>query len=192
MRGGSSNRIVGVSVAGDERNPVVERFVIRVPRFEGDDLDDLAPLQLLRQQSTFPTPEVVQFDRTTSNPLGRAYMILKRLSGSSLWPSYFKMTHQQRSMIAQSLGKAFAEMHSTISTVPGKIIFSASHEYSHRGSLMIQPLEKQRTDITVPYKSGPASKTIFDTICAIIEHQKELLIFTGPDDGIDLGFFSQW
>lgn len=192
MRGGSSNRITCVSVARDETKSVVEHFVIRVPRFLGDEVDGIAPLQILRQQSTIPIPEIVQFDPTTSNPLGKPYVIMKRLSGSPLWSSYYEMTHESKCVIAQSLGKVFAEMHSITSTVAGKITLSAFPEVSSRGSLMIQPLDKLESDTMVPYKVGPASQNTFDTLCGIIDRQKEILMTSGPDDEVELGLFEEW
>lgn len=191
MRGGSDNRIIGVSVASDEKKPV-EHFIIRVYRFIPSEVDGLAPLQILRQQSTIPIPEVVHFDTTTSNPLDKAYAIMKRLPGSSLWPSWYELTHETKCLIAQTLGKVFAEMHSITSTVAGKPTLSTSHAESSEGSLAIAPLDKLETDIVVPYVIGSASLNTFDTICGIIEHQKHLLITNGPDDEVELGFFDGW
>lgn len=201
MEGGSSHRVVGVSVAGDGSKPVLEHFIIRVPRFPGlargpgfpyDFVDGVAPLQLLRQKSTIPVPEVVKFDTTETNVLGRAYVIMKRIPGESLCPSWWYMSDEARGNIAQSLGKAVAEMHSVTSTAVGKIALPASHEDSSKESYMIQPFVNLETNTDVPHEIGPARMNTFDTICEIIKQQKELLINTDNDPDYELEFYDQW
>lgn len=64
MHGGGFNRIIGVSVAGNER-PTASQYILRIPLFEAAQLDrDLAPLQLLRERSKIQIPHVVTFDTT--------------------------------------------------------------------------------------------------------------------------------
>ncbi|KAJ5107639.1 hypothetical protein N7456_004314 [Penicillium angulare] len=194
MRGGSFNRVIGISVV-DGQKPLIDRYVLRIPRFDDANLaNNIAPLKFLRERTIIPTPDVIQFDTTTSNPLGSPYAIMTRLSGSSLWPSYPKLPYEMKVAIAKSLGNVYFELHSIRSVTSGKLTLSApnSRETLAPGTVVIQPLDKLDTDIVVPYQSGNASNTTFNTICAILEHQKELAISRGPSADYELHFFKRF
>lgn len=175
MHGGGFNRIIGVSVTSNE-SPAVSQYILRIPRFEAAQLDrDLAPLQLLRQQSEIKIPHVIKFDTTRCNVLESPYMTQARIPGSPLFPAYPDMTHEMRCAIAKELGKVYSELHSIKSITAGRLILSPS-----QGSLIIQPFDKTETDGIVPYESGPAAQAAFDLLRAILGCKKELAIARGP------------
>ncbi|KAJ5115669.1 hypothetical protein N7456_000017 [Penicillium angulare] len=186
MRGGGFNRIIGLSTT--------KQYILRIPRFEDRQLtEDLAPLQLLASQSIIPIPNVVKFDTSKSNALQSPYIIMDRISGASLWPTYPTMPHSAKSAIARDLGKVYAELHSIRSVNTGRLTFAPSAEQLSYESLMIQPLENSATDAMVPYENGPTSRTPLDTIRAILEHKIELATAMSPEAaGFRIEFYNQF
>ncbi|OJJ46471.1 hypothetical protein ASPZODRAFT_142285 [Penicilliopsis zonata CBS 506.65] len=185
MRGGGFNRVIAVSVAGHEdgnQESVVKQYILRIPRFEIRQIvDDLAPLQLLRQESTIQIPHVVKFDATQSNALEQPYMIMMRISGSPLWPGYPDLSQELKCAIAKDLGAVYLQLHSIRSVTAGRITSLPCPEDPSKDSLRIQPLDRPAaTDSTVPYEKGPAAQTVFDTIHAILQHQKDLATAMNP------------
>ncbi|KAJ5261376.1 hypothetical protein N7478_011971 [Penicillium angulare] len=155
MRGSSFDRVIGVFVV-DGQKPLIDHYVLRIPYFDDANLaNNLAPLKFLLERTTIPIPEVIQFDTTTSNPLGGPYAIMTRLSGSSLRPSYPKLRYEIKVAISKDLGKVYAELHSIRSVTSGKLILSASNSRGTLapGAVVIQPLDKLDTDMVVPYQS---------------------------------------
>ncbi|KAL4866811.1 hypothetical protein BDV12DRAFT_172294 [Aspergillus spectabilis] len=103
MYGGGFNRNIGVHVPCSEHT-AISQYVLRIPRFEAAQLDrNLAPLQLLRQQSKIQIPEVIAFDTTRHNVLESPYMIQTRIPGSSLFLEYPDMPHEMKCSIAKEL-----------------------------------------------------------------------------------------
>lgn len=187
MHGGGFNRIIGVSVVSDE-DPVVGQYILRVPRFEAAQLDcDLAPLQLLRQRSQIPIPDIVAFDTTMHNALENPYMIQTRIPGSSLFPAYPDMPHEMKCAIAKELGNVYSEMHSLRSGTAGRLTLSPCQK-----SLMIQPFDNNSTDAMVPYEDGPAAQTNSDMLRAILAHKKEPTVAEGPNQKFRASFFHKF
>ncbi|KAL4946725.1 kinase-like domain-containing protein [Aspergillus oleicola] len=187
MHGGGFNRIIGVSVTSDN-GPATGQYVLRVSRFEAASLErDLAPLQLLRQQSEIHVPDVVAFDTTTRNALENPYMIQRRIPGSSLFPNYPNLPHDMKCAIATELGKVYSEMHSIKSVTAGRLTLSPSQE-----SLMIQPFGDTSTDLLVPYENGPAAKTTSELLCLLLTCWKEQAAAEGPNQSVRISFFDQF
>ncbi|KAJ5570148.1 uncharacterized protein N7459_009578 [Penicillium hispanicum] len=187
MRGGGFNRIIGVVVTSSEHR-AVNQYILRVPRFEGAQIDrDLAPLQLLRQRPQIQSPDVVAFDTTTRNVLESPYMIQTRLPGTSLFPAYPDLPHHMKCAIAKELGGVYAELHSIRSATAGRLTLSPS-----QGSLMIQPFDSTGMDAMVPYEDGPATQATFDLLNAILVHKRELAVAEGPNQSFRVSFFEHF
>lgn len=132
MRGGTFNRVVGITIGTDDKQ---QRHVLRVPRTADfcpptqlallDITEDIAPL-LFVQKAGIPCAEILTFDQTLSNPLGLPYMIQKRVQGTCLYDCLHKLTHAQRCRLARELGVAYRKMLATTSSVPGRIVIHPS------------------------------------------------------------------
>ncbi|CAI7581210.1 unnamed protein product [Penicillium bialowiezense] len=171
----SIERMQGGGDAGER--PALEQYILRIPRLEVSQLGrDLAPLQLLRQRSQIPIPEVIAFDTTTQNVSESPYMIQKRIPGVPLFPTYPNMPQQMKRVIAEELGKAYSELHSVRSVTAGRLTLSPS-----RDSLLVQPFDDTRTDAIVPYEDGPAAEATIDMLSSILTHKKELAGAEGPN-----------
>ncbi|KAJ5730045.1 uncharacterized protein N7483_004553 [Penicillium malachiteum] len=179
LQGGGFNRITGVSVVkSNEEPPVSIQYILRVPRFEIVELDyDIAPLKLLRQESSIPVPETVKFDLTSSNALGRPFMLQKRIPGESLYKINADLTHDEKCAIATGLGRVVSELHSIRSTITGRLCWKSPEE-----QLMIQPFGDQEVVTLLPYEKGPATQSCFDMLRAILEPKIEKVAASNPDE----------
>ncbi len=121
LKGGSYNRIIGINVFGtDPINPA--RLILRVPRFPDERVDrELATLHFVRQKTKFPVPEVIAFDLTSNNALGKHYMIQNRLPGASLRLVYPDLNNRQKCSVAAQWGRLLLDLHSHSSPVAGLI-----------------------------------------------------------------------
>ncbi|KAL3475437.1 hypothetical protein BJX99DRAFT_158291 [Aspergillus californicus] len=187
MSGGGFNRIIGVSVTSDEHSPV-RQYILRVPRFEAAELNrDIAPLRLLGQQSNIPVPTVVAFDATSHNVLESPYMVQTRIPGSSLFPTYPDLPHETKCAVAKELGQVYSGLLSIRSATAGRLTLSLS-----QGSLMIQPFDNLTEDAALPYKDGLAENTTSNTLRAILEHKKEILVAKGKTQLYKVSFFDKF
>lgn len=119
-RGGSYNRIIGVSIedrstgglfAGPTPEPVRD-MILRVPRNDWARPDrEVALLDFIRSRtSKIPLPEVVEKDFVDFNPLGKPYVLYQRVPGQDLLMKWDDMTHAQRCSIARDLARIYKEM----------------------------------------------------------------------------------
>ncbi|KAL4796819.1 hypothetical protein BDV19DRAFT_360501 [Aspergillus venezuelensis] len=187
MQGGGFNRIIGISVAS-ETGASTGQYILRIPRFEAASLNrDLAPLQLLRQQSEIHVPEVIAFDTTTRNALESPYMIQKRIPGSSLFPDYPTLPHDMKCAIAKELGKVYFEMHSIKSVTAGRLTLPPGQE-----SLMVQPFGDISANALVQYENGQAAKTTPGLLRLLLTYQKEQAAAEGSNQSFRVAFFDQF
>ncbi len=128
MKGGGFNRVIGIDVT-ESRNRMAEinRFVLRVPRFNHARLDrDVVALRFVRKYTSIPVPEVVLYDLTKANPLESPYIVQTRVSGHDLQanpgPNYYpNLSHEQKCTVAKELGRILREIQSVEHSSPGLI-----------------------------------------------------------------------
>ncbi|KAF2731262.1 hypothetical protein EJ04DRAFT_409861, partial [Polyplosphaeria fusca] len=107
IKGGSSNRIVGVTICppaprkftwkwlqtqlrktfGMQVKHQSQKLIMRIPRFESSAasmVPDIATLKLAAAKLETPVPEVLSWTASAENALGRAFMVQKQLSGQNL------------------------------------------------------------------------------------------------------------
>lgn len=128
MKGGSSNRIIGISVAdtkkpalpgsasgdeGQEDSPVEKvdlpsgSYVLRVPRWGSQTIQhEIAMLQFVGSRISIDVPTVVHFDMNeSSNSLGSPYVLQRRVLGKRLdytWPT---LNQAQRLLVALDMAR---------------------------------------------------------------------------------------
>ncbi|KAM0805813.1 kinase-like domain-containing protein [Usnea florida] len=106
LAGGTYNRVVGISVK-DTGVSVPQHLILRAPRPNmaayGHIGREVAILRYVRQHTTLPVADVLNFDVTVNNPLQSGYVIQSRLPGVSLRTVWDKLTHDQRCTAAQEI-----------------------------------------------------------------------------------------
>lgn len=179
MQGGGFNRIIGVTVTSSDasKRPVLEQYILRIPRFEAAQLNrDLAPLKLLRRVSQIPLPNVVTFDATTGNVLESPYMIQTRIPGVPLFPAYMDMSQNMKCAIAKELGGVYHQLHSVRSVTAGRLSLAPSQDL-----LLVQRFDGTGLDATCPYEDGPAAEATIVMLLSMLEHKKDLAVAEGPN-----------
>lgn len=140
MRGGSYNRVVGVTIhptrpkkysfewlklimlqkRGKASTEVTKSYVVRIPRQENPSIyEDVAVVESLRTRLALPIPEVMSFDTTCENVIGKPYMILQRLPGQSLARMWPDLNLQQKKSVVRRLAGLVPEITSLKATLRG-------------------------------------------------------------------------
>ncbi|KAK4211359.1 phosphotransferase enzyme family-domain-containing protein [Rhypophila decipiens] len=195
MRGGSYNRVVGVTLTAKNA-----RYVLRVPRTKKDEqlsriaqidiTEDIAPL-LFVKSAGIPCAEIISFQRDPMNALGLPYMMQSRVKGECMLQPVRtgSLTHAQRRRVAKEMGQIYNKMLRTTSTVPGRIILPAGEISSTPTAedLLIAPYGSQESlpwkqlaeanATAQPYNPGPVAAErrnthIAEFLFALIEDRK--------------------
>ncbi|KAI1093792.1 hypothetical protein F5B19DRAFT_448570 [Rostrohypoxylon terebratum] len=107
---GSQNRIVHVSRQPVGQPELIERFVIRIPRYDVGQLNSqLATLRFLRMYERIPAPVNLTFDTKDDNALGSRYILQNFIHGSTLLSSWHSLRQDQRCKVARELGRVYHE-----------------------------------------------------------------------------------
>ncbi|PWY83585.1 kinase-like protein [Aspergillus heteromorphus CBS 117.55] len=93
-----------------------------VPRIKTE--NETAILTWLQNNTSIPVPEVVAFDVTASNQLGREYLICNRCPGEAISDIYETLTETQLDSILLQLMKMLSELHQHPFTQIGGLTFS--------------------------------------------------------------------
>ena len=125
--GGSYNRIIAVTADHQFDVNVPRDLILRIPRFEGVELQkEIAALKYIEQRSNIPVPDVVAMDLTAENVLERPYSIQKRIPGIILQSVYPSLSHRQQLSIAKQTGETQLKLLRITSSVAGYVEQSAS------------------------------------------------------------------
>lgn len=104
LKGGSYNRIIGVTFNGEQKHPPC---VIRIPRFRSDypeSQDIKNQLAILRAvESELPVAKARAYSLTPQNPIGFEYIIQERLPGVSLDNVYGDFSHSDKKSIVEQM-----------------------------------------------------------------------------------------
>lgn len=155
LAGGTYNRIIGITVK-DVGISDLKQFVLRIPRPQMADFGcierEVAILRYVRQHTTLPVANVIGFDATANNPLDSGYVVQTRLPGVSLNTVRDNITHDQRCIVAQEIGKFILALQDVQSSSLG--IVEASLEDGGSQDFRIRPF-----DIKSPYDVEWRTKT---------------------------------
>lgn len=131
LGGGTYNRIVGITIK-DAGSTDPRHLVLRVPRpqmaFFGYIEREVAILRYVRQNTTLPVADVVDFDATAKNPLESGYVVQSRLPGVSLHAIWDELTHEQRCTVAQEIGKVVLALQAVKNRTPGIVEASIAED----------------------------------------------------------------
>ncbi|KAF2132866.1 hypothetical protein P153DRAFT_414785 [Dothidotthia symphoricarpi CBS 119687] len=127
LPGGSSNRVVGISVAQASHHysflnhaydfirticghPAVtqkmktDRYILRIPRYGDEHMErDIAVLKLIGCQKQYPVPRVIRHDMTEDNALGAPYTLQHRIPGQTLHTIFGQLNHEQRKDLTRKI-----------------------------------------------------------------------------------------
>ena len=126
MKGGSYNRVVGVTILsklkksglhwflccclgarGKKAAPKLEPYIVRIPRTRYENEDpaatmarhmerEVAILKTVGSRLPLPVPKVFSYDLTTTNVFERPYMIQTRLPSRNLWLKLWSHLNEQQ------------------------------------------------------------------------------------------------
>ena len=145
MKGGTYNRVVGVTISSKVQKFTLEWFksclrrlqgiasvdsksyIIRIPRVKvtgenavrsmRDDMEqEVAILKTVQSQLPLPTPQVVSYDLTTDNVFERPYMVQKRIPGKNLQIQLWDQLNLEQK---KSVVKQVANLPSIIASLQG-------------------------------------------------------------------------
>jgi hypothetical protein len=136
MRGGSSNRVVGIDVP--ERKPqgllallkrvfdkvlvmigfesrlrplTTSRYIIRIPRWGSELVQrNIATLKYASSNIRVPAPTVVSYDSSDQNALGAPYVLQHRLTGQSLQAVFTNLNLEQRKDLTRKVSRLILEI----------------------------------------------------------------------------------
>lgn len=98
MRGGGYNRVASINLIG-QNDEIQAQMVMRVPRWGEQPDQDLANLQFVQDHLDVPTPDIIAYDRSSTNPLKSPYSLHSRIPGYDLQSKtqyYPSLSHPQK------------------------------------------------------------------------------------------------
>ncbi|OAL52150.1 APH-domain-containing protein [Pyrenochaeta sp. DS3sAY3a] len=142
MEGGAYNRVIGASVVprhstrfcthwfyerlcrlfGMADNRDSSKYIVRIPRGETEGIitSQVAVLHAIAPRLSFPVPQVVAYNDSYDNHLGRPYMIQERLPGQALSNIWDALNLQQKKSVVKRYAELVSEIVS-VEAVPGEI-----------------------------------------------------------------------
>ena len=123
MRGGTFNRIIGITII-DPSADRPEQLILRIPRIAWMSRPDreVATLRYVRQHSSVLVPHVRAFDFKPDNPLKDPYVIPDRIHGTDLHTAIQNdLSHKQWCAVARQVGRILLQFQAMTSPIPGLI-----------------------------------------------------------------------
>jgi hypothetical protein len=108
LSGGGFNRIIGITPLAFNSHGL--DLILRIPRF--DRMDVAVQVSLLHAlRPSLPVPVIEHYDACSDNPLGQAYILMRRLPGHDLHDTLSKMTTNERCQIAKQIAQLIVKIH---------------------------------------------------------------------------------
>ncbi|KAI4186008.1 MAG: hypothetical protein LQ348_004286 [Seirophora lacunosa] len=129
LRGGSYNRIIGITTPSSAGDPG-SHYILRVPRFEEEGQQDreLVIHRYVAQHTSLPLADIVFFDLTNCNPLGSTYVVQTRLPGTTLLLAYPSLTHEQRKSVVRDFGTILLGLQAVKNETSGVVAATAQED----------------------------------------------------------------
>lgn len=188
MKGGSYNRIIGVSVPRPQSKlpwyallglhkalpscplpstkPAVksQEYIVRIPRGPVYSLiRDATTLEYVARKVPYPTPNVLAYDSSNDNVLGQPYMLQERFDGQPLSDLWDSLNHDQKKHISRDVAKMVLQLSTITNRCPG-VISTRNSNHDLNTDLKVEP-------IPIP-RSSPDSPTIHDVLFPQIVEQQ--------------------
>jgi aminoglycoside phosphotransferase (APT) family kinase protein len=121
------------------------RYILRMPRSESEeDIDfeyDFALLRLLDGMTQFSVPKTICFDKNTSNPLGRPYVLQYRIPGRPLEDVWKELNHAQKLCVARQMGTFLLHLSKHTFSSGGKLNPKSVPERGYAREIKNRPIE---------------------------------------------------
>lgn len=192
IRGGSFNRIVGLTVLTPRRFTVrwlqqrlracidlhdgigSEKYIVRIPRFnievEGM-IDDIVTLQFASSRLQLPVPVLIHFEVFAANAINSPYTIQTRLPGMHL--SSLRLNLEQNKSLLRNVIEVHRQLNSITNTSPGNIAIATSS--SAEVQLYQFEIPKSRPDLApLPKYAATPCQSTFDLLKELCNRWKEL------------------
>ncbi len=121
LEGGGFNHITSIilpSSYGEGRR----NLILRVPREEDSRPDQqVATLNYVRQRTSIPVATIEAADLTCNNAVGKPYVLQHRIPGSDLESVWDDLSHPQRCVVAEEVGRLINTLLSVENPITGTI-----------------------------------------------------------------------
>ncbi|KAH7061679.1 hypothetical protein BKA63DRAFT_484397 [Paraphoma chrysanthemicola] len=192
MKGGAFNRIIGITLSEPQsaqpwysidnirrtlsscargrtkHQRKNQKYILRIPRGVAHGLfHQVTTLAYLKDNFAYPVPDVVLFDSTEDNAMGKPFILQKRLSGQPLTQLWTSLNQEQRKSAARCIAEVVRDMHKVKHRCAGIISArNTSHDLT-TGFLRIEP---------VPVGPISAGGDIFSTTLVASQTTREFLL----------------
>ena len=195
MKGGSFNRIVGITLYKPEQElpwydmaklrPIMaacvrgkkahgttpKQYILRIPRHDVHDLHYQAVLlAYLEHKIPYATPKCLSYSSGADNALGRAYMLQKRLPGKPLSQIWAKLTPEQRQSAARCIAEAVRDLPKVKSTCAGVVSLRSTVSDMENDSVKLEPVTMPRRTASV------VADDLFKTTLASPQSTRDFLL----------------
>lgn len=172
LKGGSFNRIIGLTRKSHEEPYNAINYILRIPRFDAAQVyRDVAILRFVQRHTEIPIPGVVMFDESKNNGLEELYMVQHRVAGESLYPTFPKLDHQARCKVARELGTIYHQMLAIRSSTAGHFVLPAGDK-SIDAPLQVAPFQSHDATLAVPYNDLVTAQSVFHLLTTSFQDQK--------------------
>ncbi|KAF1996303.1 hypothetical protein P154DRAFT_414104, partial [Amniculicola lignicola CBS 123094] len=197
MKGGSYNRIIGVTVRPPEKKKTRfrkirdvffrcagyrpkqkanagDQYILRIPRLFFDGVDNemvyhAATLAFLAKRCPYAVPKILVHDKTGNNALGTAYMLQYRLPGQSLFNLWDELNFEQQKSAVRQLSQILLDLHKITSHFGG-IVGKMNSVYDFDTFLQVETFPIP--DLSAPTNDNP----ILRTACSKLQTTRDFLI----------------
>ncbi|KAG4424161.1 hypothetical protein IFR04_002715 [Cadophora malorum] len=123
MKGGSFNRIIGLTFGSPEK----KEYVLRIPRQPYDETqeyeisDQVGVLLYLAQFDSLKVPAILAYDTTTDNAINSQWVLQARLPGKPMQDIFYQLPVANRVQIAGEIAQLAIEMSKIKLPKPGRL-----------------------------------------------------------------------
>jgi aminoglycoside phosphotransferase (APT) family kinase protein len=132
LYGGSYNRIVAITIDNISSHSTVTKipasFILRIPRNDTSGLaQQITFLRYLKSHSSLPIPDVVAFDLTSDNSIGKPFMLQHRIAGVNLHEVIECLSHQQLCALSACIARLIKDIQTIMAPIPRVISSGLEH-----------------------------------------------------------------
>lgn len=122
LKGGGFNYITAITLPSSYATEGQRDLIIRIPREDEYRPDhQVATMDFVRRQTSIPVPTIAAADFTCNNALEKPYVLQHRVPGKDLDSVWGKLSHTQRRIVAEELGRVIRTLLSVESPHAGII-----------------------------------------------------------------------
>lgn len=106
LKGGGFNHITSITLPPSYAGGTYRDLILRIPREEESRPEhQVATLNLIRSRISIPVATVLATDFTSDNAVGKPYVLQQRIPGQDLESVWNDLSHLQRRIVAEEVGR---------------------------------------------------------------------------------------